>query len=122
MSADSSRASEAPLRREPLLQARRATLRYLPWIDAVSEIGLEQAPDRELLDRAAEDGYIVVSKDEDLHQLAILHGPPPKVVWVRLGNCTTSEAEVALRAGIERIDSLAADEDATFLVLGRPSG
>lgn len=92
-----------------------------PGSTHVSALGLERALDRELLDRAAEAGFIVVSKDEDLHQLVLLHGPPPKVVWVRLGNCTTPEAEAALRGGVERIASLAADEDAAFLVLGPPS-
>jgi predicted nuclease of predicted toxin-antitoxin system len=72
------------------------------------------------LEHAARNGFIVVSKDEDLHQLVLLHGPPPKMVWVRLGNCTTSQVEAALRDGQQRLASLAADEEAALLILGRP--
>ena len=32
-----------------------------------------------------------MSKDSDFRQLAFLHGPPPKVVWLRIGNVTTVE-------------------------------
>jgi predicted nuclease of predicted toxin-antitoxin system len=59
-----------------------------------------------------------VSKDEDFHQLALLRGPPPKVVWVRLGNCTTDDIERVIREGVDEIATFAADEEAAFLVLG----
>jgi len=88
----------------------------------VSQVALERAADQEVLDHAVENDFIVVSKDEDLHQLALLQGPPLKVVWVRLGNCTTSDVEAALRTGAGRIERLEADDDATFLVLSEASG
>ena len=42
-----------------------------------------------------------VSKDEDFNTLSVIRGSPPKVIWLQLGNCTTSQVESVLRA-IER--------------------
>jgi predicted nuclease of predicted toxin-antitoxin system len=59
-----------------------------------------------------------VSKDEDFHRLSILHGPPPKVIWVRLGNCSTDAIISLLRARREEIEGFVAHEEAAaFLAL-----
>jgi len=34
---------------------------------------------------------VIVSKDSDFRQLAFLRGPPPKAIWVRLGNASTRD-------------------------------
>lgn len=38
---------------------------------------------------AAANGFAIVSKDYDFHQLSFVKGPPPKVIWIQLGNCST---------------------------------
>ena len=60
----------------------------------------------------------IVSKDEDFHQLSFLHGPPPKVVWVRLGNCTTSDIEHLLRRSQGDMAQFDAGETGAFLIVG----
>ena len=90
-----------------------------PGSTHVSVVGLETASDREVWDFAAERDLIIVSKDEDFHQMAFLNGPPPKVVWVRLGNCSTNDIERTLRDSIERITMFAASEFGAFLILER---
>jgi len=47
----------------------------------------------------------------------MLFGHPPKVVWIRLGNCTTAQVEALLRT--RHADLLAFDQDAeaSFLAL-----
>ncbi|MDD9984142.1 MAG: DUF5615 family PIN-like protein, partial [Gammaproteobacteria bacterium] len=60
----------------------------------------------------------IVSKDEDFHQLSFLYGPPPKVVWVRLGNCTTSDIEHLLRRSQADLAQFNADETGAFLIVG----
>jgi len=54
-------------------------------------------------------GYVFVSKDKDVAELAILRGAPPKVVWLRMGNCTAGAIERKLRASIDEIIALAHD-------------
>jgi predicted nuclease of predicted toxin-antitoxin system len=46
---------------------------------------------------AAEYGFAIVSKDADFHTLSYLRGHPPKVVWVRRGNCSTAAVAGLLR-------------------------
>ena len=61
---------------------------------------------------------LLVTKDEDFHRLSILHGAPPKVIWVRLGNCTTDDVAHLIRSHQQSVERFAAQEEATVLVLG----
>ena len=45
-------------------------------------------------------------------------GPPPKVVWIRLGNCTTEAITHLLRAHVAAIRVFAEDTESAFLPLG----
>jgi predicted nuclease of predicted toxin-antitoxin system len=62
-------------------------------------------------------GYVIVSKDEDFQQFSVWRGAPPKVIWIRLGNCSTSDVRALLRRSIDLIERFAMHEDATFLAL-----
>jgi predicted nuclease of predicted toxin-antitoxin system len=66
---------------------------------------------------ARDNGYLIVSKDADFRQLSFLYGAPPKVVWIRFGNCSTQDIERTLRARAERIAEFDRDPDAAILVL-----
>ena len=63
----------------------------------VRDAGLASATDIEVWEHAATHDFAIVSKDSDFHQRSFLLGPPPKVVWLKLGNCTTAEVEALLR-------------------------
>jgi predicted nuclease of predicted toxin-antitoxin system len=83
----------------------------------VRDVGLSTAVDQAIWQFALQHGLAIVSKDSDFQQRALLRGHPPKVVWVRLGNCTTTAIVALLRA--RQVDLLAfeADAQASFLVL-----
>lgn len=85
----------------------------------VAHEGFIRADDPAVWRHAIEHGFVIVSKDEDFRQLAFLRGPPPKVVWVRLGNCTTDDVERAIREAAADIKTFGADPESAFLVLGR---
>jgi predicted nuclease of predicted toxin-antitoxin system len=59
---------------------------------------------------------MVVSKDNDFRQRALLLGPPPKVIWLDMGARTSAVASL-LRVNLERIRAFSADEDEGLLVL-----
>jgi predicted nuclease of predicted toxin-antitoxin system len=83
----------------------------------VRDVGLQAADDDTVWAYAAEHGFVIVSKDADFHQRSFVLGPPPKVVWIRRGNCSTVEIEGILRS--HEADLLAferGDQDA-FLAL-----
>ncbi len=63
----------------------------------VREIGLADAPDTVIWAYAMEHGLVIVTKDVDYCDLSAARGHLPKVAWIRLGNCTTSEVADLLR-------------------------
>ena len=83
----------------------------------VRDVGLKSADDPLVWEYAKNNGLIIVSKDADMHQRSFLFGPPPKVVWVRLGNCSTSDVEVLIRTNCDAIKVFYEDEYAAFLSL-----
>lgn len=84
----------------------------------ISDLGLTGLPDVRIWERAAAGGFLLVTKDEDFHRLSVLRGFPPKVVWIRLGNCSTSEIAELLRARQKEITAFAAHAEAAFIALG----
>jgi predicted nuclease of predicted toxin-antitoxin system len=83
----------------------------------VRNIGLKSADDPLVWQYAKEQGFVIVSKDSDLHQRSFVFGHPPKIVWIRLGNCSTLDVERLLRRNFDAITIFHADELASFLSL-----
>src|SRR5437763_8829707 len=79
----------------PRLVVRLADL--YPDSAHVLSLGLDCASDDALWDHARANDYVLVSKDADFNNLAVVRGYPPKVIWLLLGNCTTAQVETALR-------------------------
>jgi predicted nuclease of predicted toxin-antitoxin system len=95
----------------------QALLPFYPGSTHVRDVGLHIADDEVVWTYAAQHGFVIVSKDADFHQRSFLLGAPPKVIWIRRGNCSTREIEALL---LERhVDILAfeGDPDAAFLAL-----
>ena len=90
-----------------------------PGSQHVRSVGLHEASDHALWEYASSKGFTIVSKDEDFHQLSFLRGPPPKVVWVKLGNRTTGDVERVLRERLSELLKFDDDEDAAFTVVAR---
>ncbi len=83
----------------------------------VSLVGLGTATDREVWEYAGEHGYALVSKDSDFRQLAFLYGPPPKVVWLRVGNASTAAVLRVLLEHRPTIEAFESDPDSALLVI-----
>jgi predicted nuclease of predicted toxin-antitoxin system len=62
-----------------------------PGCRHVRDGGLADADDVDVWNYAATNGLMIVSKDQDFRQRAMLFGPPPKCIWTRLGNCSTAD-------------------------------
>jgi predicted nuclease of predicted toxin-antitoxin system len=50
---------------------------------------LTDKSDREIWEFAQINGYVIVTQDSDFHDLTILYGHPPKIIWIRTGNLST---------------------------------
>ena len=66
---------------------------------------------------AASHGLVIVSKDSDFQHRALLLGHPPKVIWVRLGNCSMAAVAALLRARQSDVLAFEADPAASLLAL-----
>ena len=71
----------------------------------VRDLGLKEADDRVIWQRASARSLVVVSKDEDFTFLAGVPGETGKLVWVRIGNCRKQVLLEAFRAQLPRIVS-----------------
>lgn len=83
----------------------------------VREFGLQTASDDEVWEFAKSRGFTIASKDADFHQRSFLYGPPPKVIWLRVGNSTTQQVIDSLRRQAIRLESFELSEQAAFLVI-----
>jgi predicted nuclease of predicted toxin-antitoxin system len=83
----------------------------------VSEAGLARALDRLVWEYARANNLILVSRDADFGELGLILGFPPKVVWMRRGNCTTADIEGLLRDNHDSIEALAQDDDSSVLAV-----
>jgi predicted nuclease of predicted toxin-antitoxin system len=81
----------------------------------VIQHGLDRAPDLAVWEFARDHGYILVTKDSDFTDLSLLRGFPPKVIWIRIGNCTTSAIEDLLRRHRNDIRAFDTDDEAGTL-------
>jgi predicted nuclease of predicted toxin-antitoxin system len=80
-------------------------------------VGLGAALDTDVWAYARAEGYVVVSKDADFFELSILHGAPPKLVWIRRGNCSTTHIVALLQEHRAEIEQFAVDERGRYLVI-----
>jgi predicted nuclease of predicted toxin-antitoxin system len=96
----------------------RSLAAVYPGSGHVRDVGLQAADDDAVWAYAAQHGFVIVSKDADFHQRSFALGHPPKVVWIRLGNCSTTEIEETLRVRHADLLAFEQDEYGAFLALG----
>jgi predicted nuclease of predicted toxin-antitoxin system len=89
-----------------------------PASNHVRNCGLKGADDTDVWRFAGQNGFTIVSKDGDLHQMSLLYGAPPKVIWLRLGNCRTNEVLDQLRRNKATILEFANEAEGALLILG----
>lgn len=83
----------------------------------VREVGLRDADDFVIWQFAKANGYAIVSKDSDFQQRSLLHGAPPKFIWLRVGNCTVKRTEDLLRRYSASIHTFDLDDSKSHLML-----
>jgi predicted nuclease of predicted toxin-antitoxin system len=88
-----------------------------PGSHHVGSVGLAGKSDQEIWDYAAAHGFILVSKDNDFRQRCFVLGPPPKVIWLSVGNAGTSAICALLEAVQAAIGEFAQSPDEALLVL-----
>jgi len=80
-----------------------------PLSEHVFTLGLDRVSDSEIREYAQREAFMVVTKDADFSDLCILRGFPPKIIWIRRGNCSVDDLEALLREHHEQIETLETD-------------
>ncbi|XHX78071.1 MAG: DUF5615 family PIN-like protein [Stenomitos frigidus ULC029] len=88
-----------------------------PHSQHVFLVGMEQTNDQQIWDYAAQNDFTIVTRDSDYNDLSLIRGFPPKVIWVRRGNCSTQAIEQMLRSTTTTIQRLAEDGSIGILTL-----
>ena len=78
---------------------------------------MDRSKDTEVWNYAAEHGYTIVSKDADFHQRSLLLGAPPRVIWIRQGNCSVTDTANLLKERFIIVEQFHMREEKTFLAL-----
>jgi len=83
----------------------------------VQDLRMDESSDTEVWNYAAEHGYTIVSKDAGFQQRSLLLGAPPRVVWIRQGNCSVTDTADLLRQRFVTVERFHTREEKTFLAL-----
>ncbi len=90
---------------------------FYPDSRHIREVGMKESQDIDIWNYARANGFVIVSKDLDFQQRSLLFGHPPKVVRLRVGNCTVQIIEDLLRKYAVIIHAFDADAAKSYLVL-----
>lgn len=88
-----------------------------PNSDHLDWLGLGAAEDVSVWEHAKQNDFVVVTKDADFADLSVFRGFPPKVIWIRRGNCSTNDIEELLREHKSEIEDLITDSTSGILTL-----
>ena len=88
-----------------------------PGSSHIASVALDKASDNDVWTYARASGFSIVTKDSDFNDLLLMRGFPPKVIWLRLGNCTTRQVADVLRSSYGVVEEFLASEEIGILEL-----
>ena len=86
----------------------------------IDYLNMQGSTDTSIWDYAQQEGYTIVSKDNDFRQRSFLFGAPPKVIWLSVGNGRTDVIKGLLQSNTAIIQAFIKNEIEDLLVLSTP--
>jgi predicted nuclease of predicted toxin-antitoxin system len=68
---------------------------------AVRDLGLHDAGDELIFEKARIAGAVLMSKDSDFVDLVLREGPPPRLLWITCGNCSNAALQAVLKGQLK---------------------
>ena len=90
---------------------------FFPNSKHVQDVGLGMASDDQVWAYALENEFTIISKDTDFSDRVEVSGFPPKIIWIRKENCSTTAIELILRENFSDIKRFEQDLDRGVLIL-----
>ncbi len=88
-----------------------------PGIKHVLHVGLDNENDSRIWKYAKSKGYAIVTKDKDYLVFIGQYGPPPKVIFLTIGNCRSAMLEIHIKTNRGKICAFLDDRDNGLLEL-----
>jgi predicted nuclease of predicted toxin-antitoxin system len=83
----------------------------------ITSVMAETTSDRDIWLYAQENDFVILTKDDDFEQRSILLGHPPKIIWIRLGNCRTVDVVNLLITSQKTVLAFGGDIEKSILPL-----
>ena len=103
------------------LPPRLAQVLYdrFPGSKHVLHLQLDRSRDRVLWRYAIEHGFALLTQDDDFQQMSMLHGAPPKVVYLANAQGDAAGLAAFVERNLDALSDLVADEEVSLLILER---
>jgi predicted nuclease of predicted toxin-antitoxin system len=82
----------------------------------VRDIGMKGCADEIIWEYAKNNNFTVISKDSDFYQRALLYGHPPKLIWLRIGNCNRDILLQLITKYKEQIEDFSNNSDSILIL------
>jgi predicted nuclease of predicted toxin-antitoxin system len=82
-----------------------------PGSNQVVLLGMESATDKEVWQKAKDDGYVILTRDADFQELSLVWGQPPKVIRLKTINQTRAATLKLLIESKDVINESLLDQD-----------
>jgi predicted nuclease of predicted toxin-antitoxin system len=83
----------------------------------VSDVGLGQADDRAIWHFARDQGFTIVTLDSDFFDMSLVERSPPKVIWLRSADISTTNLSTLLSRHLVEIATFLTDPAVGCLIL-----
>ena len=83
----------------------------------LQNLNLDKSSDTSVWEFAKSNEFTIVTKDNDFNNLVAFWGFPPKVIWIRRGNCSTNDIKELLSSNTEKIKGFISDSTNGILTL-----
>ena len=83
----------------------------------VRDVGLTGDDDERIWALAKNEGFVIITKDNDFLARALVRGHPPQIVQICLGNASTQQIANLLRARIDDIELFVAENSESVFLL-----
>lgn len=77
----------------------------------LQDIGFDASEDHAVWEFAQKNGFTIITKDSDFNNLVSYLGFPPKVIWLRRGNCSTKIIQKIIIENLDTIKAFINDTD-----------
>lgn len=92
-------------------------IEFWPGSLHVRDLGLMRASDAQVIDAAIDRGLAIVTKNSDFNDLVIVRQRASKVIWIRLGNCSTDQQALRMIHHSHEINYFLNDPQTLVLVI-----